>query len=159
MKDKRSVNTELKWIERLAGLMDSKFRIPGTHFRFGLDPILSLFPAAGNIVSYAVSALLIIEMVRYGASGKVALKMIGNVILDFMISSVPIIGTVFDAVYKANNRNVRLLTDHYGQGKHRGSAGPIILAMVVILILLFVLLLYLVIKLMAMLMDWIGTWF
>ena len=157
--NRSNLTKEFRWIHQLAHIMDSNFRIPGTRFRFGWDPILSLVPGAGNIISYVVSGILVIQMVRYGVSGKVALKMIGNVALDFIISVIPVIGTAFDAVYKANNRNVKLLNEHYVEGKHRGSATGIILTMVGVLLLVFVLLFYLVFKVLESVFDWIGSWF
>ena len=56
--------------------MDSSFRIPGTNIRFGLDPILGLFPFAGDLIAYGISSVLVLAMVREGASGKVVIKMI-----------------------------------------------------------------------------------
>ncbi len=32
----KTVNPKLKWVERVSYLMDEKFRVPGTNFRFGL---------------------------------------------------------------------------------------------------------------------------
>jgi hypothetical protein len=43
---------QLKWVERIASVMDDKFRIPGTNFRFGLDPILNLIPFAGDVSGF-----------------------------------------------------------------------------------------------------------
>jgi hypothetical protein len=37
--------------------------------------------------------------------------MMANVTLDFAIGSVPVIGTLFDAVWKANQRNVELAVE------------------------------------------------
>ena len=34
----------LRWVERVARLMDSQFRLPGTRFRFGLDPLRACCP-------------------------------------------------------------------------------------------------------------------
>jgi hypothetical protein len=39
--------------------------------------------------------------------------MLGNLALDFVVGVVPVVGDVFDAVWKANQRNVALLEDHY----------------------------------------------
>ncbi len=130
-----------RWIDRISVLMDSKFRIPGTKVRFGLDPILSLIPIVGNLSTYAVSAMLIWNMYRYGASRKVALMMIGNVVIDTLVGSIPLLGNVFDVFYKANNRNVQLLREHYQQGKHTGSGKGIIAT---VLLILFAILLALV---------------
>ncbi|MEM6804370.1 MAG: DUF4112 domain-containing protein, partial [Bacteroidota bacterium] len=70
------------WIKRLAWFMDANFRIPFTQIRFGFDPILGLIPGAGNIATYLVSAFLVYQMQKNGASGKVYLKMLGNILLD-----------------------------------------------------------------------------
>ena len=100
--------------------MDSKFRIPGTRFRFGLDPILGLIPGVGDLASYGISGLIIFYLSRYGASRKVILMMIGNAALDAIIGSIPIIGQIFDFAYKANERNLRILSEHYEYGKYQG---------------------------------------
>jgi hypothetical protein len=38
--------------------------------------------------------------------------MAGNVVLDSAVGAVPVIGILFDAVFKANVRNMRILRDH-----------------------------------------------
>lgn len=67
--------------------------------------------------------------------------------LDTIIGSIPVTGTVFDFFYKANNRNVRLLKEHYEEGKHTGSGLKIIIAVGVFLLLLFILFIYLTVEL------------
>lgn len=151
------MSDQLQWIEQIARWMDSKYRIPGTRFRFGLDPVLSLFPAVGNIISYAISALLIVHMVRHGASGMVIVKMVLNICLDFLISNVPVLGTIATAGYKANNRNVRLLKEHYKEGKHRGSGLLLIIAVVTILLLISLLFLIFLIYIVSQLLHWLGS--
>jgi len=37
--------------------------------------------------------------------------MIGNVLVDFLGGSIPVIGDLFDAAFKANVRNVQLLEE------------------------------------------------
>ena len=125
-------NSNLKWVDRTSRLMDSKFKIPGTNIRFGLDPIFSLFPVAGDLATYGVSAVLIATMYRHGASQKLVIKMIINSTIDLLLGSIPLIGTIFDVFYKANNRNVRLLREHYEEGKHRGSGRGLIAITVLI---------------------------
>jgi len=139
----RDRNTALERIEAISRLMDSQFRIPGTQIRFGLDPILGLFPFAGNLAGYLVGAYLIFEMYRNGASGKLLVKMTGNVILDAIFGTIPYIGIIPDIWYKANNRNIRLLKQHYKEGKHGGSGWGIILVILAILFGLIGLLIYL----------------
>ena len=115
-------NIRLKRLDQLANLLDSRFRIPGTDVKFGIDPILGLIPGVGDVISYVMSLLLIYYSAKYGASGKVVMKMIGNVILDFTIGKIPGFGYIFDFTYKANDRNVNLLKEHFEEDKHQGSA-------------------------------------
>ncbi len=126
----------LKWVERIAHLFDDQFRIPGTQFRFGLDPIINLFPVAGDAAGMMVSAALLITMARNGASRKVIILMLVNVLIDGLIGAIPLIGQVFDFYYKANLRNIKLLKEHYEEGRHHGSGNGVI-AMIVIVLVLF----------------------
>ncbi len=132
----------LSRIKIMADLMDSRFRIPGTTIRFGLDPVLSLLPVAGSTISYIISAYLVIEMVLAGASGKVAIKMILNILLDAILGAIPFIGVIPDIFYRANNRNFQLLEEHYAEGKHQGSGIGIIITILVILLALVGLIAY-----------------
>lgn len=119
--------------------MDSKFRIPGTRFRFGLDPVLGLIPGIGDLASYGISGLIIYYLSRYGASRKVILMMMGNAALDAIIGSIPIVGQIFDFTYKANERNLRILTEHIEEGKHYGRGNRYIVFFIFIFIMILVL--------------------
>lgn len=127
----------------MVNLMDNQFRLPGTKFRFGLDPILGLLPVAGDLASFAVSATLVMTMARHGASSKLVVLMLLNIGFDAILGSIPIIGNVFDFFFKANERNVRLLKAHYEQGKYQGSGKNIIAVVLVGIIIMFALLLWL----------------
>lgn len=97
---------------RLADALDSRFRIPGTNQTFGVDAILGIVPVGGDIVGLLASAAVVGRAVQIGARGWTLVLMLVNVALDATVGSVPVLGTVFDVVYKANNRNVRLLEAH-----------------------------------------------
>ena len=58
--------------------------------------------------------------------------MIGNAFLDVMIGKIPVLGTIFDFTYKANDRNVKLLKEHYFEDKHQGSAWKYIMVYLLI---------------------------
>lgn len=126
----------MAWIERFSRVMDSKFVIPGTKIRFGIDPLFSLLPVVGDLITYIISAMLIYTMHNHGASRKVVIKMIANSTLDAVIGTIPLVGTVFDIFYRSNDRNVRLLKEHYFEGKHQGSGNGtlIVIALVAIII-------------------------
>lgn len=111
----------LRWVERIARLMDSQFRLPGTQFRFGLDPLLGLLPVVGDLSTLAVSGALLMTMMRHGASGSVVVRMAFNILLDTIVGAIPLLGNIFDFAYKSNERNVALLRRHYAEGRHQGS--------------------------------------
>lgn len=126
---------DIAWVERFARLMDSKFLIPGTNIRFGIDPLLSLFPVAGDLITYLISGVLIYTMYQNGASRKVVIRMIVNSTLDTVIGAIPLVGTIFDVFYRANDRNVRLLKEHYFEGKHHGSGNGTLIAIALVALL------------------------
>lgn len=96
-------------VRALSHWMDTRYRIPGTSYRFGLDPIISLLPVVGDTISVAIGVLPIVEGKRAGVRRWVLLKMAANLGVDWLVGLVPIIGIVPDAWYKANTRNLRLL--------------------------------------------------
>ncbi|WP_246112645.1 DUF4112 domain-containing protein [Allorhodopirellula solitaria] len=115
-------------------MLDAKYRVPGTRVRFGLDFLLGLVPGAGDALSLGFSGLLIATMARNGASIRLVMLMLGNVILDAVVGAVPVVGNLFDLVFRANLRNARLMREHYEQGKHRAHAWPILLAIGIVVL-------------------------
>jgi hypothetical protein len=134
---------QLKWVERISTVMDNQFKLPGTNFRFGLDPILNFIPFAGDISGFAVSAVLLYIMAKNGVSRKVLILMSLNICADTVIGAIPFIGQVSDFYIKANTRNIKLLKEHYQEGKHAGSGTGIIVILLVVLGLVMAAVLYL----------------
>lgn len=137
---------QLKWVERIANLLDDKFRLPGTKFRFGLDPILNLIPVAGDVSGFLVGAALVWVMAKHGVSRKILILMVLNICVDALIGGIPLIGNVFDFYYKSNSRNLNLLKKHYEEGKYQGSGTGVLVAVFIILFLLFSGFLFLIYK-------------
>lgn len=157
-KEKNSAS-DFKWIDKVSTFLDSRYTIPGTNFRFGLDPILGIIPGLGDVTSFTFSSFLILLMARKGVSGKVVTLMVINVVIDTVIGSIPILGTIFDAYYKANNRNVRLLKKHYQEGKYQGSGKGVMIITLIVLITLLIGLFYLIFKLVEYFFDFLGSLF
>lgn len=105
-------NAEEAQTERLARLLDSQFRVPGTRLRFGIDGVLGLLPGVGDAAGLALSSMVIVQAVRLGARGATVARMVLNVAIDTVLGAVPVLGSVFDFAFKANNRNVALLQRH-----------------------------------------------
>lgn len=139
-----NTDARLALVKRVTKLMDEEFEIGG--FKFGLDPLLNLIPIAGDLSGYIVSVLLIFTMLKHGVSGKVAVKMLGNATLDALVGAIPVLGNIFDFTYKANKKNLKLLTEHYTYGKHHGSAKPVIISIAIGFLIVLIVLLYLSFK-------------
>jgi Domain of unknown function (DUF4112) len=98
-----------KNLERLAWLLDSSIPIPGTRFSIGIDALIGLVPFLGDLVGVLLSSYIVGEAARLGASRSVLARMVFNVAVEGLAGLVPLAGDVFDAAWKANQRNVRLL--------------------------------------------------
>jgi hypothetical protein len=110
----------LEVLRRIARTLDSAVPVPGTSFRFGLDPILGLIPGLGDLVSPLFTLGIVFQARDLGVPRVVQLRMIVNVAIDVLTGFIPIIGDLFDFAWKANNRNMALLERHAYE-EHRPS--------------------------------------
>lgn len=118
-KDKR------EQVQKLAKLLDSQFRVPGTQWRFGVDALIGLIPGVGDVAGLALSTGLVVQAVRLGARGATVARMVLYVALDATVGAIPVIGSVFDFFFKANTRAVNLLQAHAGDPERtREESGP-----------------------------------
>lgn len=114
----------LRHLEQVADLLDSRFRIPGTRFRFGFDSLLGLVPGIGDAAT-AIPAIYILLRARgMRAPWPLMARMGVNVAADLAVGSVPVLGDLFDIGFKANRRNVALLRRHFGSPRGGGPAAP-----------------------------------
>lgn len=108
-----SVPADIELAKKLVWLMDDAFKIPVINKRVGLDPIIGLIPAVGDVLTSLISLLIVIALVRNGAPAKLIIRMLFNVLIDFLIGGIPIIGDLWDFFYQANRKNLQLLIDHH----------------------------------------------
>lgn len=108
---------EIEWAEKLVRLMDSQFKVPFINFRFGLDPLIGLIPWVGDLVTFAISALIVKSLVDEGLPKPLIKKMVLNIILDLAIGAIPIVGDVWDFFYQANRKNLQLAKEYYNGKK------------------------------------------
>jgi len=101
-----SIRKRLNW---LAWLLDSSIPIPGTRFTIGLDALIGLFPVVGDLAGVFLSSYILNEAAALGAPRSILLRMAFNVGVEGLVGMIPFAGDVFDAAFKANQRNVRLL--------------------------------------------------
>lgn len=110
------VNVTLKRARFISYLMDSAIPLPGTNYRIGIDPLLGLIPGAGDLISYGISILIILDAAKLGASTTAISKMLLNLCIDTLVGSVPLLGDLFDFRFKANSKNLKILQETVQSG-------------------------------------------
>src|SRR5687768_16126386 len=136
MDSKKNTTPALKNLNSLAKLMDSQFKIPGTNIKFGLDALIGLIPGAGDFATFLISGYMVTVMAKNGASGFVLARMVLNIVIDSLIGSIPILGDIFDVAFKANQRNMALMQQHYVEGRHKGGAWKVIVPVLLMLLII-----------------------
>ena len=108
--EQKELNEEkLLRLKTLSHKLDEAITIPGTERKIGIDPIIGLIPGAGDLVGGMLSLYIMHAGITMGASRKDIIRMFGNVALEFIIGCIPIVGDLFDATWKSNLRNVKLI--------------------------------------------------
>jgi hypothetical protein len=103
-------------LRRYAVLLDSRFRIPGTGIRFGLDAIIGLIPGVGDVSTPIFATLLLLQGVRMRLPVVVQARMVLNAAIDMLLGFIPVLGDLVDIGFKANLRNLALLERHARPG-------------------------------------------
>ena len=102
----------LRRLDKFSRFTDNSIGLPFTRFRIGVEPIIGLIPVVGDMAGLVLSGYVLLEAQRAGASREVKVKMLRNMGIDFLGGLLPVVGDAFDAIYKANVRNTRLLRNY-----------------------------------------------
>jgi hypothetical protein len=100
----------LKQVDRLAWLLDNSINVPLINYRIGLDALIGLIPGLGDVAGMVLSSFIVLQAVRLGAPRAVLTRMVVNIGIEAVLGLIPVLGDLFDATFKANVRNVQLLT-------------------------------------------------
>jgi Domain of unknown function (DUF4112) len=125
-------------LNRLAWLLDSSIPIPGFGFRFGLESLIGLIPGVGDAVGVIVSSYILREASRLGAPKATLIRMAFNIAVEGLIGMIPFAGDVFDAVWKANQRNVALLNAHFENPSRAAATSRGFVLVLAILLIAFI---------------------
>jgi hypothetical protein len=125
--DFRSLEARYRRLRYVAVLMDGVLRVPGTRFRFGLNSLIGLPPGAGDTMLAAISLWIVWQGSKMGLPRGKTARMLGNVAIEAALGSVPVLGDLFDMVWKANLRNLAIIEEHLadrglGRTQQVGSA-------------------------------------
>ncbi len=96
--------------KRVAHLLDDGFHFG--RFSFGLDPIIDLLPGGGDFITALISLYLVYVGVLFKLPPSELLKMFRNIIVDFLVGLIPIVGDAADFMYKSNLMNLKILEQY-----------------------------------------------
>ena len=94
-------DTELRALTTLAKVLDA-----------GVDPLLGLLlPGVGDLIGTLLGSSLVASAVRRRLPVAVIARMVANLAIDAAVGAVPLLGDVFDFGFRANRKNLTLLTE------------------------------------------------
>lgn len=108
----------LQRMRAVARIMDGAVEVPGTNYTVGLDPLLGVVPGVGDALSAAVSLYVVVEAANLGVPYTTVVRMLANVSVDAAVGTVPVVGAIFDLVWKANERNLAMVERHLADERH-----------------------------------------
>lgn len=124
-----------KWLARI---MDEFVRVPGTRFRFGLDPLIGLIPGLGDTASAVVSAFSLIYAARCGVPRITLARMSLNILINEIVGIIPGAGDAFSFWFKSNARNYQLLQEHLGTSRRARKSDWIFVILVLAILVVVV---------------------
>lgn len=104
-------------LQLVAHLMDRAFTIPGTKIQVGIDSIIGLLPIIGDTVSAAISWYIYSFAKKAGVPLHLRMRMLFNIFIDWLIGIIPFFGDIFDVAWKANTKNVEIISRYYQRHK------------------------------------------
>lgn len=130
-----------KLSKKVAWLLDECIRVPGTNFRFGLDPIIGLIPGGGETVATIIGATVLGEAGRKGIPFSTLIRMGGNMLFNATLGAIPGVGDLFSVWFKSNSRNYKMLKEWQESedgSEARGGWWPILLIVGILAIVLVI---------------------
>jgi len=107
MHDERDTGRDVALAVRMADWLDDRY----------IDPLVGLIlPGAGDLLFAAVGMYPIFVALRRRMPAIVAARMIRNVAIDLLLGAIPVLGDLFDFVFKAHRRNANLLLERHVLG-------------------------------------------
>jgi hypothetical protein len=132
---RRLTSDNLTTLRGLTRLLDEAVEIPGLGVKVGLDALIGLIPGAGDIAGGVMGFYGLIVAHRLGAPPSVLAHMLLNIGIDSLVGVVPVLGDLFDAGWKSNSKNLRLIEGYLGQPRaaSRGSLGILVIALAAVI--------------------------
>jgi hypothetical protein len=120
MPNGRSPAAIMQRLEMLEMVMERSFTLPGINRAIGLDAVIGLVPVLGDFISAAIGSYLVWEARNLGLPKWKLAHMMANIGVDTALGAVPLIGDAFDAMFRSNTRNLKIIKKHLA--KHHPAA-------------------------------------
>ena len=91
----------------LTKALDEQFNLLG--IKVGVDPLLDLVPGIGSLVGALLSFYVVWIAWTVEVPDDKITQMIRNIVIDFLIGAVPVVGAFGDIFYKSNRKNLDIL--------------------------------------------------
>lgn len=98
-------------LRKLSTLMDSQYSGP-FGYKFGLDGIIGLIPVLGDFVTTSISVYIVFQGAMLGCAPSTILRMGLNILIENLADMLPVVGNIFDFIWKSNNKNIDLIEQH-----------------------------------------------
>ncbi len=99
-------------LKALAVFLDSKFEGP-FGFRFGWDALIGLIPGLGAVLPTLISLYIVGRAIALRVSVFTVLHMLVNVLIDTILSLIPLAGQIADFFWKSNLKNLELMDRYF----------------------------------------------
>ena len=107
-----TMNNHLQVATRLANLLDNRFQLG--KYRFGLSALLDLIPGIGDLIDAVLSLYLVWIAFQMAVPGRIILRMLWNIAINFIWGAVPVVGDLIYVFRKVNLKNLQLLHQYAG---------------------------------------------
>ena len=106
----------LRRVRAVADFLDNSLKIPGVGLPIGWDAVIGMVPGVGDALTGTLAVWIIVQARALGVPKRKIVRMLANAGVDFAGGAVPGVGDLFDVVFKANRRNLRLIERHLAEG-------------------------------------------
>ncbi|KAF9089161.1 hypothetical protein BGX27_002546, partial [Mortierella sp. AM989] len=97
------------WIRKIAYWLDNFGTIGNLHV--GLEAIVGFIPVIGDFMGMFASLYMVYLCYLFGIPIHLMMRMLVNVLIDFVVGLVPWVGDILDVLYKSNQYNLTILSN------------------------------------------------
>ncbi len=110
-----------KRLSKIEWFMQRSIALPLFKKRGGATGVLDFIPVVGDGIAGLIGAYIIYEAMRLEIPKLTLFRMIMNLGINTTLGAVPVVGSVWDFMFPANSRNLKMLKDHLEKmGAHLG---------------------------------------